>query len=69
MRTLAVAAYEGHGVEPITRAATVDGLRVKARALAWCCHGGPPLDLADQGTTDMRLVESIIGDLLASHQS
>lgn len=46
-------------------ASTIDGLRVKARAVQWC-YDGDPVDLVvDQSTTDLRLANSIIADLLA----
>jgi hypothetical protein len=46
------------------RAYTLDGLRVKARAVAWC-HDGDPVDLGlgEHRTTDLRLTHSILADL------
>jgi len=47
-------------------ASTMEGLRVKARAVQWC-YDADPVDLAvDQSTTDLRLANSIIRDLLAA---
>ncbi len=48
------------------QARTIAGLRVKARAIAWCHHGERPVDLMERPTTDVRLAQSIIADLLAS---
>lgn len=48
------------------RAHTLDGLRVKAKAIKWC-HGGEEIQLApDMPTTDARIAESILRDLLAA---
>jgi hypothetical protein len=44
-------------------ARTLDGLRVKARAISWC-SGGDDVDLDVQGTTDLQLATSIVRDLL-----
>jgi hypothetical protein len=50
------------------QAHTLEGLRVKARAVMWCHQGeemdGEPFTLSDQGTTDVRLVEALIRDLV-----
>ena len=46
-------------------AATLDGLRVKARAVAWCHQGEERIEFADRPTKDLRLARSIIEDLLA----
>lgn len=46
------------------RATTMEGLRVKARVVAWCYQGEPSVDL-DARTTDIRIAESIVHDLLA----
>ncbi len=45
------------------QATTLEELRVKARAVSWCCCGD--LTDFDQKTTDMRLVASILRDLLS----
>lgn len=47
-------------------ATTLDGLRVKALAFWWCHSGEQPIVLDDQQTTDIRLCQSIIGDLLTA---
>jgi len=39
------------------------GLQVKARALLWCRSGSLDLGIEDSGTTDVKLIESIIYDL------
>jgi len=44
-------------------AQSLEGMRVKARAIAWC-HGDEPIALKDEPTTDVRLAQSIIADLL-----
>ncbi|MCV3734979.1 hypothetical protein OCK02_02090 [Rhizobium sp. TRM96647] len=44
------------------RAFTIDGLKVKAMAVAWC-FGADEIDL-DGDTTDIRISSSIINDLL-----
>lgn len=41
------------------------GLKVKARAIRWCHSGEKRIELARQPTTDIRLAQSIIRDLLA----
>lgn len=43
---------------------SIEGLRVKARAVAWC-HNDEPVDLSLDGlkTTDLQLVHSILSDL------
>ena len=54
-----------HQIEAVP-ASTIDGLRVKARAVQWC-YDADPVDLAvDRSTTDLRLANSIIRDLLAA---
>lgn len=46
-------------------AATMEGLLVKAKAIRWC-HGGAPFNpLEDARTQDVRIMGSIIADLLA----
>ena len=47
-------------------ARTLDGLRIKARALAWC-HSGEveSLGIDENPTTDIRVADSIIRDLLS----
>ena len=46
------------------QATTLDGLRLKARAVQWC-YGTDVIDLrCDQDTTDLRLATSIVEDLL-----
>lgn len=47
------------------RAATKEGLQVKARAILWCHGFESDLWLTDQSTTDMRLAYQIVRDLLA----
>ena len=44
-------------------ATTIDGLRVKALAVLWC-HGWNLEELTDHQTTDIRLAQSILRDLL-----
>ena len=50
------------------QAHTLEGLRVKARAVMWCHQGdemdGEQFSLSEQQTTDIRLVESIVLDLV-----
>ena len=49
-----------------TPATTLDGLKVKARAVAWCHSGDEKVDLiVDQDTRDLRLANQIINKLLA----
>jgi hypothetical protein len=46
-------------------ATTLEGLRVKTRALSWC-HDGEGIDFRDeQDTTDLKLANGIVRDLLA----
>lgn len=47
-----------------TPAYTLDGLRVKAKAISWC-HSGECIDLEPryEHTTDMRMAHSILRDL------
>ena len=45
-------------------ARTIDGLKLKAAAVAYC-HEGQAIKLTDNQTTDVRLAQSIIRDLLA----
>lgn len=49
----------------VLHAHTLEGLRVKARAISWC-HSGDPVILFDddQNTTDLRLTQSILNDLM-----
>ncbi len=48
------------------QAHTLEGLRVKARAVMWCQQWGKfePFSLGEQQTTDIRLSEAIIRDLV-----
>jgi hypothetical protein len=48
------------------QAHTLDGFRVKARAVMWCQQWGEvdPFSLSEHPTTDIRLAESIILDLV-----
>jgi hypothetical protein len=49
-----------------TKATTIDGLKVKARALAWC-HSGDVIDATSfdsYPTTDIKVLASIAQDLL-----
>ncbi len=50
------------------QAHTLEGLRVKARAVMWCHQGGEmdgePFSLTENQTTDVRLAESIVLDLV-----
>jgi len=48
-----------------TPAHTLAGLRVKARAVAWCHAGVDTISLARNPTTDVRLAQSIVRDLIA----
>lgn len=48
------------------KAATLDGLRLKARALMWC---NEELDFMDGNTTDERLARGIVHDLLSLQAS
>lgn len=49
-----------------TPAKSLAGLRVKARAVAWCHGGRRNVSLREKPTTDVRLAQSIIADLLAA---
>jgi hypothetical protein len=51
-------------------AVTIEGLRVKAKALSWC-HAFEPIDLTAQfgDTADVRVITSIVRDLLDPHSS
>jgi len=53
-----------HQIETM-QAATIAGLRVKARAIQWCYHDDPVDLVVDQNTTDLRIANSLIADLLA----
>ena len=48
------------------QAHTLEGLRVKARAVMWCHTWGKfePFSLGGQQTTDIRISEAIIRDLV-----
>jgi len=46
-------------------ASTIEGLRIKARAIQWCYHDDPVDLVVDQNTTDLRIANSLIADLLA----
>lgn len=48
-------------------AATLDGMRVKARVVAWC-HSGEPFadDSFDGASTDLRMVASLLRDLVGT---
>ena len=50
------------------QAHTLEGLRVKARAVMWCHQGdemdGEPFSLTENQTTDVRLAESIVLELV-----
>lgn len=48
------------------KATTLDGLRLKARALMWC---NEELDFMDGNTTDERLARGIVQDLLDLKQA
>src|SRR5262245_48661073 len=43
---------------------TLEGLRGKARAISWCHSGERPIEFQDDPTTDIRLAQSIVADLL-----
>ena len=50
------------------RATTLEGVKVKALAVSWC-HSGEPFDdesFSEQATTDVRIVSSILNDLLST---
>lgn len=49
------------------RAVTIEGLRVKARAVCWC-HAGDPIDEQSFGSdgTDVRVAATIVRDLLGA---
>jgi hypothetical protein len=44
------------------QARTLDGIKVKATAISWCWGGAIEFDAE---TTDMKLVNSVLADLLA----
>ena len=44
-------------------ASSLEGLRVKARAISWCHRGEKAISLSLASTTDVRLAKSIIADL------
>jgi hypothetical protein len=46
------------------RASTIEELRVKARAVLWCHSGEDRIELSEHQTTDIRLAQSILDDLL-----
>jgi hypothetical protein len=48
-----------------TPARSLEGMRIKARAIAWCHAGEAPIFLTENPTTDVRIAESIVADLLA----
>jgi hypothetical protein len=48
-----------------TEAATIDGLRVKARAACWARLGD--IDASDQPSMDLRMAMSIVRDLIRVH--
>ncbi len=50
------------------QAHTLEGLRVKARSVMWCHQWGKfePFNRAEQRTTDVRLVEAIVLDLVGA---
>ena len=58
----------GAVVDQIERmsARTLDGLKVKARAIQWCYHDDPVDLVVDRRTTDLVIANSIIRDLLAT---
>jgi hypothetical protein len=62
-RTRAIASAIVDTIEA-TSARTLAGLRVKARAISWC-HCGEAIELTDEQTTDIRLAQTMIADLLA----
>jgi hypothetical protein len=43
---------------------TWDGLKVKARAVLWCHVGEATIELTEHQTTDVRMAQAIIYDLL-----
>jgi hypothetical protein len=43
---------------------SLEGLRVKARAIAWC-HAGEPISFGSNPTMDVRLALSIVDNLMA----
>jgi hypothetical protein len=43
---------------------TWDGLKVKARAVLWCHDGEPRIELTEHQTTDVRIAQAILYDLL-----
>lgn len=45
-------------------ATTLEGLCLKALAVSWCYSSGP-IEFDDNPTTDLRLAQSIIRDILA----
>jgi hypothetical protein len=47
------------------RASSIAGLRVKARAVAWCHSGRTRRNLFRGSTTDLQVAGSIVSDLLA----
>jgi len=47
-------------------ATTIDGLRVKAAAILWCHSGEMKIELSPEQTTDVRLAQSMLRDLLPS---
>ena len=61
------AAYERSqvAVRAVTElpARSLEGFRIKARAVAWC-YSGDEVDFPDTSSTDMKLVNAIIRDLL-----
>jgi len=47
------------------KARTLDGLKVKARAVEWCCVGDPDgITFGNDETTDVRLAANIVRSLL-----
>jgi hypothetical protein len=48
-----------------TPAKTLDGLRAKARAVAWCYGPDAFGEDFETATTDMKLIRSLVLDLLA----
>jgi hypothetical protein len=54
-------------VEQIERctATTLGGFRVKALAVQWCWQGEPDIQFGEDQTTDVRLAQSILRDLVA----
>jgi hypothetical protein len=53
-----------HGIVAIP-ACSMAGMKIKARAIQWC-HGADILDVGANETTDARLANSLIRDLLAT---